>query len=322
MTTNQQDDPTPAERRRVALAEAERIAEEQAGVVTRRQLYACGVTRWQVKARLGSRRWQRTGPQTVCITTGPLCDEARLWVAVLETGPRAALDGVTALIAAGLKTITEAKLHVIAPKSCTPLHPPGVRVHESRRFREQDVLTNGIRRVRTPVAVVHAFLWATSDRQAALFLVAPIQQGLVLAVDVQEAAAAVRRHPRRKLLQRLLADVVDGAQSLQELDFTGGLRRRGLPQPSRQVVVQLPSGRVYLDVDWEEYQLSVELDGGQHAEAATRLADTLRDLEAAATGRTPLRIPLLAMRLDEDAIFDRLGALLRTRGWAPRADAA
>lgn len=306
--------PTRADRQRRSAA-AELLAEDQAGVLSRRQLYALGVTRWQVKARISAKRWQRTGRQTISTTTGELTEQARRWVGLLETGPRAALAGITALQAAGLRNLTEATLHVIVPKSSTPLKPPGVRVHESRRFREQDVLSNGIRRERPAVAAVHAALWAVSDRQAVLFLVAPVQQRLVTAQEVASALAAVRRHRRRDLLRTVLADIADGAQSLHELDVASGLRRRGLPQPSRQVVVQLSAGRAYLDMEWEEHGVALELDGSQHEEAGARVADAFRDLEVATSGRTTVRVPLLALRLDEDGFYGRLAELLRAHGW-------
>lgn len=316
------DEVTPRERRQAALTAAEAAAADQHGIISRRQLYALGVTRWQVKGRLRAQRWQRTGRQSISVTTGPLEEQARWWVAVLETGPHAALDGITALLPAGMKGVTEATLHVITPKSSNPGQPPGTRVHESRRFQESDVLTNGIRRVRPAVATVHAALWAVSDRQAALFLVAPVQQRLVRVTDVAKVLAVVRRHPRRRLLTVVLGDIADGAQSLNELDFTRALRRRCLPQPSRQVVVQLPSGRVYLDADWEAYDLALELDGSQHEEQAARVDDAFRDLETAATGRTVVRVPLLALRLDEEGFYDRLEGLLRSRGWSGDSRAA
>ena len=306
-------------KRHLRIAAAEALAADQCGVVSRTQLHALGVTRWQIRVQVEGRRWQRTGRQTVAIHAGPLDDFARRWIAVLETAPSAALAGVSALQEAGLTGIDSDVVHVIVPKSSRPRLPPGVRVHESRRFREEDVLTNGLRRVRLPVAVVQAGLWAASDRQAALFVVASVQQRLVRVADVAEALEAVRRHRRRRFLQRLLADIADGAQSLGELDLTAALRRRGLPQPSRQVVRNLPTGRVYLDVEWEQYALRLEIDGVQHEQAQGRLDDAVRDLELAADGSAPVRIPLLALRLDQDAVLDRLGAVLRARGWAGSA---
>jgi hypothetical protein len=304
------------------LADAERQAHEQAGVLSRRQLYRLGVTRWQVRAMLTAGRWCASGRQTVAVRSGALTLSGRHWRAVLEVGPRAALDGVSALHAAGLRGVDEAVVHVIVPKSSTPLQPRGVAVHESRRFREQDVVQTGVRRVTAPVALLHAALWARSDRTAALYVAATVQQRLVTGADLLLALEDVRRHPRRRLLQRLAADVADGAHALGELDLGRGLRRRGLPDPVRQSVRVLTTGKAYLDADWPGWGLSLEVDGSQHDRPADRLADTLRDLEVAATGTTVLRIPLLALRLDEEAVLDRLEVVFRARGWQPARPAA
>lgn len=298
------------------------LAASQEGVVGRRQLYATGFTRWQLQARLRGGRWQRTGRQSVCVTTGPLTRAATRWVAVLETGPRAALDGITALQAAGVKGLTDIEVHVIVPKSSTPLKPRGVVVHESRRFREQEVLIDGVRRVQPAVAAVHAALWAVTDRQAALFLVMPVQQRIVKAEQLREALSVVRRAPRRRLLLQLVEDVADGAHSLNELDVGRALSRRGLPEPTRQVLVRLPSGRVYLDLEWAQWGVHLEIDGLQHEDADAQLHDVLRDLDVATTGRTTIRLPILAFRLDEQAILDRLEGLLRSRGWRAPAEQA
>lgn len=317
-----EEPPRPRALRRRRRTSAEQLAGEQEGVLSRRQLYALGVTRWQVRAQVDAGRWCRTGRQTVSTTTGPLTERARWWVAVLEVGPRAALDGVTALLAAGLTTITESTTHVIAPKSSCPWRPPGTTVHESRRFCEEDILDEGIRRVKPAVAAVHAALWAVSDRQAALFLIAPVQQRLVPAAEVAEALAVVRRHRRRRFLLTVMGDLMDRAQSLGELDFAVACRDRSLPEPDRQVVRRLSTGRVFLDVEWKPWGVVAEIDGGQHEEAGHRVADAMRDNEQVIDGKVVLRIPVLGLRLDQDAFLDQVERLLRRRGWRPAAEAA
>jgi hypothetical protein len=297
------------------LADAERQAREQGGVISRRQLYHLGLTRWQVRAMIVAGRWRSSGRQTVSVCSGPLSLSGSHWRAVLEVGPRASLDGLSALRAVGLRTIDEAAVHVIVPKSSTPLRPRGVTVHESRRFREEDVVQTDVRRMRPPVALVHAALWARSDRAAALYVAATVQQRIVNGADLLLALDEVRRHPRRRLLGRLAADVIDGAHALGELDLGRGLRRRALPPPVRQAVRVLTAGKVYLDADWPGWGLSLEVDGSQHDRPADRLADTLRDLDVAATGTTVLRIPLLALRIDEEAVLDRIETVFRARGW-------
>ena len=131
-----------------------------------------------------------------------------------------------------------------APKSSRPRPCHGVRVHETRRLRAEDIDRAGIPRTKTATAAVHAALWARSDAEVALMIIAPFQQRLVSAPELREAVAQVKRHRRRRLLLGLLQDVCDGVESIGEREFAKACRRRGFPEPARQVARQLPSGRV------------------------------------------------------------------------------
>ena len=250
---------------------------------------------------------------------GPLPDRARWWAAVLEVGPQAVVAGSTALQAAGLSGVTDDVIHVAVPKSSRPARPAGVRVHETRLLRSDDVLRAGLPRARPAAATVQAALWARTDRQACLYLVAPVQQRLVTATAVAERLARVSRHRRLRLLRSVAADVVDGAQALGELDFAALCRRRGLPQPSRQSVVTTSRGRCYLDVEWEEWGVAAEIDGAHHLQVGTWLDDAWRQNEVVIDGRRVLRFPLLAIRIDPDRTMDQTEAALRRAGWSPGA---
>jgi len=291
------------------------LADEQHGVVSRRQLLARGVTRWQVRAEIRAGRWQQLGRQTLCAHTGPLGRTALWWQAVLEVGPHAVLDGVTALQAAGLRGIDSASVHVAVPKSSRPLHCRGVTVHETRRYCAEDIVPVGIPRVRPAVAAVRAALWARSDREAALFPVAAVQQRIVRGESVAEAMLRVRRHPRRRLLLAVIKDVVAGAESLGELDFARVCRQAGLPEPSRQVVRRRPSGRVYLDVAWERWGVFVEIDGVQHSDVEAAIPDALKQNAVTLEKGTVLRIPVIAIRVDPSPFLDQVKIALRAGGW-------
>lgn len=108
---------------------------------------------------------------------------------------------------------------------------------------------------------------------------------------------------------------VGGVRSLGELDVGRAMRRRGLPEPARQVLRRRPSGTQYLDADFPEQGITLEVDGAQHDLPDARLADLLRDLDLAAGRRTVVRLPLVAWRLDEGAVLDGLEALFLSRGW-------
>lgn len=292
------------------------LAQARGGVLLRREALAAGIPRWLLRAEVAVGRWTRPGRQTLVLHNGPLDDTTRRAVAALEVGPRAALDGVSALQHRGVTTLTDSVVHVIAPKSANPLHPPGVRVHESRRFREEDVgVVDGVRVVSAAVAAVHAALWARTDREASLFPVLVVQQRLASPQELSEAVAAVQRHVRRRLLLRVAEEVQGGVRSLNELDVARAMRARGLPEPTRQSIRTRASGRQYLDCEYDAYDLTLEVDGPQHDEPVQRLADVLRDLEQVREGSTVLRIPSPAWRLDREAVLDGLERVFAARGW-------
>jgi very-short-patch-repair endonuclease len=305
----------PDQARRVAGE----LAEAQEAVVTRRQLCRAGVPRWLIHLEVRVGRWQCTGKQTVVLHNGPLSPPAQRWIAVLETGLGAALDGVSALQQAGLTMLTDEQIDVIVAKGATPAHPPGVRVHESRRFREQDVISAGIRRVRPAVAAVHAALWAATDRQATYFLLLAVQQRVARVSDIAEAVGRIRRHKRRVLLRALVVQLSGGVQALSELDVAADFRRRSLPEPQRQVVRRRPSGTQYLDCDLPEYAVTLEIDGAGHDEPQQRLSDLVRDITLAAEGRLTVRLPMAVYVLDRDRVLDALEELFLSRGWRPAA---
>lgn len=302
-------------------ARARRLARDQAGVLVRRQLKREGIPRWLLQLEVRAGRWQRTGRQSVVVHNGPLSPETRRAVAAAEVCTRAALDGPSALQQWGVKALDEQAVHVIAPKGSTPRRPPEVLVHESRRFREDDVvLVRGVRTVRPAVAAVHAALWARSDRQATFYLVLVVQQQLATSADLADAVDRVRRHPRRRLLRRVLLDVTLGVRSMGELDVAQAMRARGLPEPDRQVLRRRPSGTEYLDVRLDRYRLTLEIDGEQHDELGQRVADVLRDFTLVAEGDHVLRLPLAVWRVAQEQVLDRLEQVLRARGWRPPPD--
>lgn len=295
--------------------EIRRIADSQHGVLSRRQLYAAGVTRWELQAELRAERWRLHGRQTVATHTGDLDIMAFLWFAVAEAGPRAALDGLSALIAAGLVGLTQHPARVSIPRGARPVRARGIDVRQTRRLQPTDLCGAGIPRVRPDIAAIRAGIWAMSDRQAATILAMVVQQRIATAQALGRALLEVRRDRRRRFLEAVVLDLLDGAHSLGELDFAVLCRRRGLPAPDRQVVRQGPKGRVYLDVRWGAYGVLVEVDGAQHREIHAVVPDALRQNDVSLAGDLVLRIPLLALRVSPEAFMDQVEQALATRGW-------
>jgi very-short-patch-repair endonuclease len=312
--------PCPAGKTKQATAgvrkRAIRLASGQAHVLCRRQLREAKIPRWILQLEVRAGRWQRTGAQTVVVHNGTLSEATRRTAAVFETGPRAALDGVSALQHRGVSAAKDTQVHVIAPPGSHPVRTTAVVVHESRRFREEDVeVVGGARVVRPAVASVHAALWARTDRQATFFLLLAVQQRLADAAALADAASRVRRHVRRRLLLRVAGEVAGGVRSLGELDVAEALRERGLPEPDRQVLRRRKSGTEYLDARFDRYGLTLEVDGVQHEDLDQRIVDVLRDFALIADGDGILRLPLAVFWVARERVLDALEQVFLARGW-------
>jgi len=283
--------------------------------VSRAQAYAAGLTRGEVRAQVRAKRWQRVWTRSLCLHTGPVSSLGRQWAAVFEGGDRAQLDGESSLIASGLENYESDVLRVSVPRGVTPLRGPGLDIRRTRRWSVDDRAPSGVPRTRVPVASVRAAMWAWSDKQASLLLTMPVQQGLTTAQHLGEALLAVRRDRRRSLMHAVVLDLLGGVRSLGELDFARECRRRGLPEPTRQVVRRGRDGRYYLDVSWDDFSLVVEIDGVHHTWATSVVPDALRQNEVTLTRSTVLRLPLLGLRVAADDFFDQVERGLCAGGW-------
>lgn len=274
------------------------------GLLHRAELRARGVSRHDIRTEVLSGRWERKGRHTVRIGVGELTGRALLRWAVWESGSGAMLDGAAALVAHGLTGFTLHGIDVSMPRNNRRWRLPGVRV----RYRSvmPPSCEVGIRRVRLPQAAVHAALWARSDREAAMLLCLALQQRLLRPEDLALAWRSPRQGRRRVTPDRIVADLTDGARSLGELDFVRECRRYGLPAPTRQAVRSLPGGRIYLDAAWEDIGLVVEVDGGHHALALHTVEDAFRQNEITLGAETVLRLPVLALRLQERRFMEQV----------------
>jgi very-short-patch-repair endonuclease len=292
----------------------EALAAEQAGIVARTQLYALGVTRGRVRANVRARRWRRVGSQSISLTTGPLTRPAQQWAAVFEAGPRAFLDGASALIASGLRGFTEPTIRVSVPRGARVRRARGIDIRQTRRWQPDDVVGTGVPRSRPAVAAVRGALWARSDKQAALVVTMAVQQGLVDAATLGLELLRIRRDRRRSLLHAVVLDLLDGVRALGEAEFTRMCRRRRLPEPSRQVVRKGRNGSYFLDATWDDWNVVVEIDGIQHAWAQNLVGDALRHNDVTLTHARVLRLPLLGLRVAADEFFAQIRDALAQAG--------
>jgi very-short-patch-repair endonuclease len=291
------------------------LAARQDGVVSRQQATALGLDRWAVTHEIEQGRWRAHGVHSFATHRLELGDAARMQVALWEAGDCAALDGATSLKVAGLKNWTE-RIHLICPWPNGGRSWDGSFVHNSRLWNPDDfVVTDGMKRTRNDVATVRAAMYARTDRAAATVMAMSVQQRLTTGDRVLQEALRVNRHKRRLLILDVAHDIADGAQALSELDFAKLCRRRGLPEPSRQVVRRGPRGRVYLDVYWDDFKVVIEIEGVHHDAPENSIDDCLRQNSLTISRESVLRIPVLGLRTCPAPFMDQVEQALIAAGW-------
>jgi very-short-patch-repair endonuclease len=83
-------------------------------------------------------------------------------------------------------------------------------------------------------------------------------------------------------------------------------RRCGLPEPDRQTLRRTARGNAYLDVEWRDAGLVVEIDGSQHTAGLALVVDHLRQNEITLQHGRVLRIALLGLRVSGNAFLDQV----------------
>lgn len=306
MTVTRSPAPAPSRLRHRRLSAA-RAAEPFDGVLSRRLLREEGVDRGVIAREIAADRWVSHGTQTIALHTGSLTPLAQWWRAVWEVGERhTLLDGVSALQAAGLTGFSADAVHVSVRHTAHIGRIHGVKTHKVIRRLPDELAHLGPPRVRSALAAVRAAHWAVSDRQAALVLVMPVQQRLITGPQLMSAVCENVGRNRRALIAMLVADIVDGAHALGELDLVRELRKRGLPAPSRQAVRRGPNGVIYLDLAYDEAQLIIEVDGAGHWLGLAQATDDLRQNSVSIAGELVLRVSLVGWRLNPDAYLDQI----------------
>jgi very-short-patch-repair endonuclease len=298
---------------------ARRQAALQGDVLSRPQLYRVGITRWEIAGQVRGGRWRLIGDQSVQLHHGELSVRGEMWAAVFQGGPRACLDGGSALVVAGLERYTLDRVRVSVPRGARIRRNRRFNIRQTRRWDAADIAPTGIPRTRISTAAVRAALWARTDREATYVLTIVVQQGLASPAELGDELLRVRRDRRRLLLHAIVNELLDGARALGEIDVARELRRRGLPAPRRQVLRRDGRNRYYLDLYWPQFRLVVEIDGIHHTWAENVVGDALRQNSVALQGETFLRLPLLGLRLRPDEFFSQIEQALRDGGWRAAA---
>jgi hypothetical protein len=240
-------------------------------------------------------------------------------------GPDSALGGLTAAIADGLTGFTSPELIAVAPHGRNrddlrlTAHELTVRVRESRHLAEGVHRTRVPPRTRLPRSIVDAASTATTDGRRRALIAAAVQQGLTSAPLLRAVGKRLRTLPHRALILETIDDVEGGSHSLPELDWIQGIRRVGLPEPTRQRKLRRSDGRYYLDAEFDPFRVTVEINGSGHLSLLQKEYDDLRRTRLSIGGRLVVDLGSYTVRRHNDLAMLRTADALLSRGWQPTA---
>jgi hypothetical protein len=287
----------------------------QEGVATRTQLLEAGFSVAQIRARVSSGRWQLVHRGVYALFNGPVPPLAAVWAALLRSGDGACAGPWTSLWLAGALDAPPRRTDVVVPLerrvSC-----PGVRVVRRTDLVEVTHPVARPRRLRLEVAVLDA-CDAMDRPEAVVDLVVRVVQGRFTTVArLRDVLQDRPRHRWRRLVVELLADVGTGVQSALELRWVRTvIRPHGLPMGSLNSPDRDGDGRVYRDVELEEWGLVVELDGRVAHPTEEAFRDRRRDNGVTVSGRATLRYGWREIVEAPCEIGAELEAVLKSRGW-------
>jgi hypothetical protein len=293
----------------VHLDELRDLRDLQTGVLSRRQLLEAGASDQDVRRWVRRRELTRVHEGVYVDHTGPLTWDNRCWVAVLLYWP-AALSHDSAVHQAG------DVIHVALGDDRNVKRRPGIKVHLLSRLHERAQWNLAPPRLRLEDAVL--LMCARSSRVDALSLASDVctrrrttPSRLLTELDRHQNL----RH--RSWLRSVLQETAAGVRSALESSYLRKVERaHGLPPGTRQLRERTARGVVYRDIVYEPFGLVVELDGRVgHELSRDRWADMDRDLDAASSGLTTIR---LGWRHAEDfpcRTARRLAVVLARQGW-------
>ncbi|MET3806237.1 very-short-patch-repair endonuclease [Nakamurella sp. UYEF19] len=290
-----------------------RLAAAQAGVVSRSQALATGLTTKAVYRLLKDGSW---GPLERGIFLVPHTGPSwlgRVWAGVLLGGSESRAAGSTAASLHGLDDEQRLPIEILVPSGTTPPQRDWLRF---RQEREQVRASSGSAAPpRTRIADTVLDLCSEASADACLhWVTTAVQRRLVTPESLRLTMDRRTRMPNRKLLTGLLTDVGTGVHSTLEYRYLHDVERpHGLAAAGRQRT--RPGRSRYVDVVYEEFGLVVELDGRVGHTGEGRFRDMERDNSHTTVGLHTLRYGWYDVTEQPCAVAFEVAEVLVGLGW-------
>ena len=300
------------------LEQVRKLMHAQAGVVATRQLRELGVSYPVVRAELAAGRWTRLSEGIYFLgNTRPGADSLQ-WAALLACGEGAVLSHNTAAAIYGFARTRwfTTQREVSIPEDRQEVAVPGVRVRRSRLLPGKATVYDGWPITTAADTVLDLVAEMRSPHDAVALLTDACRSKSVTAEEILKAMGRRKRQRHRQLVKDVLADVVGGVESILEHRYLVKVERaHGLPRGRRQVKARGAGGvPICRDVDYDEFDTVVELDGRLGHEGSGRHRDRRRDNAGTVGRKATLRYGHADLREPCETAAE-VATVLGDRGW-------
>lgn len=283
------------------------LARIQAGVLTREQILGHGVSQATIDRLIGTQLWSRLS-QGVYLAHALNPDWLSLaWAGTLTAGPGSAVGGRAALHLAGVLNDEELPISIVQP-AMSHWHQ-GSGWWQFSRTKVPFRTVGDLPRLRVERAVID--LCACEPHESVNWVTLAINSRRASPRSLREALAELPRHPARRQLAEILADVGQGAESPLELVYLRDVERAHGMKPGRR---QVQSGGFRCDIYYEE-GLVVELDGRRGHEGIGAFRDMDRDNYHVMQGTPTLRYGWAHCSAEPCSVVAQVAAVRRQLGW-------
>ncbi|MGE4428188.1 MAG: type IV toxin-antitoxin system AbiEi family antitoxin domain-containing protein [Solirubrobacteraceae bacterium] len=293
-----------------------RIADDQHGVVARRQLIAAGLSGRAIEHRVAQGRLHPVYRGVYAVGRRQIPTPGRWMAAVLVGGDRAVLAGRSAAALWGLVDGGPYRPDIEVPSRRDP--SPGVRATHARAWVPGDRATrNGIpclsvARVLVDLAAI------VSERQLDRMIRRAEDRRVFDRFAVEEVLS--RRRPGTIALRAALAAIRDDiaaerhTKSELERRFLEMLERRKFAMPQTNVIVSTPWGDHEVDTLWPDPRIVIELDGWwTHGDRQAFRRDHRMGADLRAAGYELVRLDWDQVVVHEVDTIERLARFLPRR---------
>ena len=294
------------------------LVRRRGGIVTRAELLAAGLSDNAIRWR--RQQWVTVFAGIYAVSAAPGTDPrdlplmSRVWAGLLHAGEGALVAGRAAARLEGLIGEEPRVIDISVPRNRRVRSRAGWRFVRRRPGVLLDPRPGHPPRQRVEDTVLYLSAASTNVDGCMSPLLDAVQRGRTTADLLRHRLTLRTRHPHRQLLHALLDDMASGTTTHLELRYARDVESaHGLPVARRQAR-QDGTGAI-CDVEYDGFDVLVELDGRKGHVGDGRFRDMDRDNAHTVLGKATLRYGWRQVATVPCTVAAQVATALQRRGW-------